>query len=162
MMRRLTWINAVIAVLVLLVVSASPAPARSQAPEDKQPSASLSPAAVVRIQMEALGMNDEPYADRGIEITFRFASPRNKAFTGPLERFRAMIRGSVYAPMLNHKSVAYENLQIDGGRAQVDVIVRTRENRYIGYRFGLSRYGVPACEGCWMTDSVVPFEVTIS
>ena len=161
-MGRLARIDAVIAVLALLVVSAALAPALAQTSDGKQPDASLSPESVVRIQMEALGMNDEPYADRGIEITFRFASPRNKAFTGPLERFRTMIRGPVFAPMLNHKSVAYENLQIDGGRAQVDVIVLTREYGYIGYRFGLSQYNVPACEGCWMTDSVVPFEVTVS
>ena len=160
MTGRLVWINAMIAALIVMVVSTSLSLAQTS--DGKQPSASLSPAAVVRIQMEALGMNDEPYADRGIEITFLFASPRNKAFTGPLERFRTMIRGPAYAPMLNHKSVAYENLRIDGGRAQVDVIVRTPENRYIGYRFGLSHYSVPACEGCWMTDSVVPFEVTVS
>ena len=38
----------------------------------------------------------------------------------------------------------------------------TRENRYVGYRFGLSRQESRACDGCWMTDSVVPFEVSDS
>lgn len=162
MTRRLAWIRAVIATVALLIGSAPLAPTLSQALQDKQPNASLSPEAVVRIQMEALGRNDEPYADRGIEITWRFASPGNKVLTGPLERFKTMVRGPVYAPMLNYKSVKYENLQMLGARAQVDVIVRSRENRYFGYRFGLSRQDDPACDGCWMTDSVVPFEVTVS
>lgn len=144
------------AVLAAFAVS----PALSQELERIRPHASLSPEMVVRIQMEALGKNDEPHSDRGIEITWRFASPDNKIFTGPLDRFKAMIHGAVYGPMLNHKSVDYENLRIDGPRAQLDVIVLTRENRYVGYRFGLSRRNGPACDGCWMTDSVVPFDVT--
>ncbi len=148
--------------LAVPVALASHGPALSQELERTQPHATLSPEMVVRIQMEAMGNNDEPYSDRGIEITWRFASPDNKIFTGPLDRFKAMIHGAVFEPMLNHKSVEYENLRIDGARAQLDVIVLTRENRYVGYRFGLSLQKSPACDGCWMTDSVVPFEVTDS
>lgn len=156
MTRSLALIAAVLTVSVVWVVS----PALSQELERTRPHASLPPEMVVRIQMEALGKNDEPYSDRGIEITWRFASPDNRIFTGPLGRFKAMIHGAVYGPMLNHNSVEYENLRVDGPRPQLDVIVLTRENRYVGYRFGLSRQKSPACDGCWMTDSVVPFDVT--
>ncbi len=45
-----------------------------------------------------------PYEDRGIEVTFNFASPTNKRMTGPLERFKVMVRNSVYGPMINHRS----------------------------------------------------------
>ncbi len=150
------------ALLAGLVALASLGPALSQELERTRPHTSLSPESVVRIQMEALGRNDEPYSDRGIEITWRFASRDNRLFTGPLDRFKAMIHGAVYGSMLNHKSVGYENLRIDGPHAQLDVIVLTRENRYVGYRFDLSRQESPACDGCWMTDSVLPFEVTDS
>ncbi len=146
---------AVLAVLALVIPLAL-----AQAAEDKQPSAFLSPEDVVRIQMEALGNNDEPYANRGIEISFRFASPGNKRFTGPIDRFIAMVHGPVFAPMLNHKSAEYENLRVVGGRAQVDVVLLIEDDRYVGYRFGLSRQDEPSCDACWMTDSVVPFEVT--
>ena len=101
------------AVLAVFAVS----PALSQALERTRPHASLSPEMVVRIQMEALGTNDEPYSDRGIEITWGFASPDNRIFTGPLDRFKAMIHGATYGPMLNHNSVEYENLRVDGPRA---------------------------------------------
>ncbi len=147
------------ALLALLVAFAPLGPALSQEARTL-PHASLAPEMVVRIQMEALGKNDEPHADRGIEITWRFASPDNKRFTGPLDRFKALIHGVAFEPMLTHISAEYENLRIDGPRAALDVIVLTRENRYQGYRFGLSRQTSPACDGCWMTDSVVPFEVT--
>lgn len=154
MARYLAWIAAVVAALFVSSL------ALSQELEQKRPHPSLSPGMVVRIQMEALGKNDEPYADRGIEITWQFASPGNKVFTGPLERFKTMIHGPNYGPMLNHKSVEYENLRIDGGEAQLDVIVLTADDRFVGYRFGLSRQSDPSCSGCWMTDSVLPFEVT--
>ena len=57
-----------------------------------EPDPSLSPQDVVSIQIEALQNNDTPYEDRGIEITFNFASPTNKRVTGPLERFKVMVR----------------------------------------------------------------------
>ena len=54
-----------------------------------KPDPSLSPQDVVSIQIEALRNNDTPYENRGIEVTFNFASPANKRITGPLERFTA-------------------------------------------------------------------------
>jgi hypothetical protein len=48
-----------------------------------QPSAELAPQDVVRIVVNALSNNDEPYADAGIETTFSFASPANKVIPGP-------------------------------------------------------------------------------
>ena len=154
MKRHFIWITAFVATLTMSSL------ALSQGLEPLRAHPSLSPEMVVRIQIEALGNNDEPHADRGIEITWRFASPDNKVFTGPLERFIAMVHGPAYAPMLNHKSVEYENLVIDGEQAQLDVVVLTSDNRYVGYRFRLSRQKDPSCKGCWMTDSVLPFEVT--
>ncbi len=154
MKRSFIWITAFVAALSMSSL------AMSQELEQLRAHPSLSPEMVVRIQIEALGKNDVPHADRGIEITWRFASPGNKVFTGPLERFKAMVHGPAYGPMLNHKSVEYENLVVDGEQAQLDVIVLTSDNRYVGYRFRLSRQKDPSCNRCWMTDSVLPFEVT--
>ena len=63
-----------------------------------QPDPSLSPQDVVSIQLEALRNNDTPYDNRGIEVTFNFASPANKRITGPIERFAAMVRGGAADP----------------------------------------------------------------
>ena len=130
--------------------------------DDAQPDPSLSPEEVVRIQVGALGENDNPTFDRGAEITFRFASPANKVLTGPIARFKIMVHSPNYEPMIDHRSARYENLVVDGDNAAIDVIVLSKDNAFLGYRFTLSRQRGGGCAGCWMTDSVVPFSVEMS
>ena len=125
------------------------------------PDASLTPEQVARIQVEALGRNDLPYPDRGIEITWNFASPNNKNATGPLARFKRMIHTPQYEPLVSHRGAQYENAWIEGDRAGLDVIVLSREGRFVGYRFTLSRQAGGPCGGCWMTDGVARFRVTV-
>ena len=49
------------------------------------PSPSLSPLAVVTAQLDALSAGD-------VAASFSFASPSNKAATGPWQRFEMMVR----------------------------------------------------------------------
>ena len=130
--------------------------------DDARPDPSLGPEEVVRIQVGALGNNDDPHPDNGIEITFRFASPANKVMTGPIERFKIMVHGPRFEPMLYYRSASYENLVIDGDNAAIDVILFGKDNAFLGYRFTLSRQSGGSCAGCWMTDAVVPFTVEMS
>ncbi len=147
----------ILRVTVLLVVLAAPAGA-SHLPQT-EPDPSLSPRDVVSIQIEALQRNDTPYEDRGIEVTFNFASPTNKRVTGPLERFKAMVRSPVYGPMIDHRSAEYQNIRVEGEVAQVDVILLSKDGQYLGYRFRLSRQHDNRYEGSWMTDSVSRFNI---
>ena len=124
-----------------------------------QPDPSLSPQDVVSIQIAALQNNDVPYEDRGIEVTFNFASPANKRRTGPLERFKVMVRSPIYGPMINHRNAKYENLTVQDDIAQVDVILYSSNGEYLGYRFILSRQHGNQYEGSWMTDAVIRFNV---
>lgn len=124
-----------------------------------EPDPSLSPQDVVSIQIEALQQNDTPYQDRGIEITFNFASPANKRVTGPLERFNVMVHNPAYGPMIDHRSAKYENLMVEGDIAQIDVILISKEGEYLGYRFILSRQQDNQYDGSWMTDAVVRFDI---
>ena len=149
--------NQLIRIATLLVVLAAPVGA-THLPQT-QPDPSLSPQDVVSIQVEALGNNDAPYKDRGVEVTFNFASPANKRMTGPLERFKAMVRSPIYRPMIDHRNAKYENLVVDGEFARIDVILKSQEGVYLGYRFFLSRQHGNAYEGSWMTDAVVPFDI---
>ncbi len=144
-------------VAALLVAMAAPVSA-THLPQT-EPDPSLSPQDVVSIQIEALRNNDIPYEDRGIEVTFNFASPANKRMTGPLERFKAMVRNPVYGPMINHRSAKYENLLVEGEFARIDVVLNTKEGAYLGYRFILSRQHGNEYEGSWMTGAVIPFDV---
>ena len=150
-MNQILWVTA------LLVVLAAPVGA-THLPQT-EPDPSLSPQDVVSIQIEALQHNDTPYKDRGIEVTFNFASPKNKGVTGPLERFKVMVRNPVYGPMIDHRSAEYENVRVEGDFAQVDAILQSKDVRYLGYRFMLSRQHGNEYEGSWMTDAVYRFDV---
>ena len=123
---------------------------------DPEPSPSLAPEAVVRLQVEAMGRNDDSAPDAGIATAFRFASPGNRAATGPLERFAAMVHGPAYRDLLNFESVSYGEMHVEGDRAAQRVTLVQPDGRQVAYVFGLSRQRGGECDGCWMTDSVVP------
>ena len=120
------------------------------------PHPSLSPLEVVRIQALALGDNDTPRPDCGIEVVWRFASPENKAVTGPLERFKRMVHNPLYAPMLNHTGADFGDPLVEGTQAQVDVVLQTRRLGPVTYRFILRRLTSGDAVNCWVTDAVGP------
>ncbi len=119
------------------------------------PTPALSPAEVVRLQVEALAGDED---DAGIAATFRFASPANRRMTGPLERFIGIVRAPAYLPLVNHHRAEYgEVLERDGEAVQV-VTVIARDGSVRAYLFHLSRQHGGLWDGCWMTDSVHPLE----
>ena len=123
-----------------------------ESPVQFEPNAELSPEEVVKIQVEALQNNDD--LDRGIEVTFNFASPANKEVTGPLYRFKQLVKNPVYRPMLNHKLAEYGPMEISGDVATQRVTIIERNGQATVYVFSLSKQNGPGCKGCWMTDSV--------
>ncbi len=149
--------NQLLRVSALLAAFAAPVGA-AHLPQT-EPDPSLSPQDVVSIQVEALGNNDTPYEDRGIEVTFNFASPANKRMTGPLARFKVMVRNPTYGPMIDHRGARFENIVVEDNSARIDVILTSKEGVYLGYRFFLSRQHGNAYEGSWMTDAVIPFDI---
>ncbi len=67
-----------------------------------KPNNGIEPIQVVKIQLRGLKNNDEPYKDVGIEQTWEFAHPKNKNVTGPIEKFKVMLKGDSYSMLLNH------------------------------------------------------------
>ncbi len=122
------------------------------------PSPAYGPDEVIRLQLEALAANDDPHEDAGIEVAFRLASPANKRVTGPLARFIAMEHNALYGPLLNHRAVRYGALRLEDDPAAQTVIVTAGDGEVVAYLFVLSRQQGGACDGCWMTDSVLRFE----
>lgn len=120
--------------------------------QDVSPSPELEPSEVVQIQLEALRDNDE--ADNGIAVAFRFASPRNKASTGPLLRFIRMIEEGPYRLMLEFEHASYMPTLVEGVHAVQRVILVGRQE-IRSYDFLLQRQTGPPCEGCWMTEAVI-------
>ncbi len=131
----------------------------SEPQESIQPSPNLSPTEVVKIQIEALGKNDMPHLNRGIEIAFRFASPENKIATGPLERFTQMVSSPVYRPLLNHRTAEYGPIEVTGDLAVQPVTLIAQDGGKVGYIFSLSKQAGGPYDGCWMTDGVSRFEL---
>ncbi len=119
-----------------------------------QPTPEYLPGEVVGIQMRALGKNDQPFDDAGIELTFRFASPSNKASTGPLSRFTNLFSNPAYKPMLNHTLLEIGQAEIRENQARVPVMIETPDGSRMVYLFMLSRQSQEPYVDCWMTDSV--------
>ncbi len=118
-----------------------------------QPKPEFSPDDVIRIQLEALRDNDAGNDD-GITTAFNFASPGNKVYTGPLSRFKQIVRNPVYAVMLNHRNADYESVLISGTVAQQRVMITGENSQTVIYTFTLSRQRDPRYRDCWMTDGV--------
>lgn len=141
--------------LTLLALPVAALLASAPGTPDPEPSPDLLPEEVVRIQVEALGHNDDPHPNAGIEAAFRFASPGNRAATGPVDRFVRMVKGPVYRDMLDFERAVYEPMRIEDDRAVQRVTLTHADGRRVAYVFGLSRQDGGPCDGCWMTDAVV-------
>ena len=113
------------------------------------------PDQVVQIVMDALQNNDD--RDAGIVTTFNFASPGNKRFTGPVERFIPMVRSPAYQPMLNFRSAEYGELSLSEDKLSAEQLVSlvAADGETVGYLFHLSKQPDGEFKGCWMTDGVV-------
>ena len=152
------WIVPSLFSLVLSLGAVSSAFAQENAPGGTDPLSDalvpepgLSPGDVIRIQLEALRHNDEQ--DRGIAVAFRFASPANRANTGPLSRFIAMIEQGPYALMLDFQHVDYGPVETASDQARRRVTL-TGARASITYWFYLSRQSEAPYTDCWMTDAV--------
>ena len=119
--------------------------------ESLVPTPEFTPQEVVEIQLEALRNNDA--ADNGIAVVYRFASPTNRAQTGPLLRFANMIKRGPYALMLNYESLEFDEAEIVGNQARVRVVL-VNQYQKLGYFFILTRQTEAPYKDCWMTDIV--------
>ena len=120
-----------------------------------QPNPRLGPAEVVRIQLQAMAHNDKPKADSGLAVVFAFTSPGNRAQTGPLQHFSAMVHAG-YPRLLNHRSAHLSHIVIQGDQALQGVELVDHDGAVARFVFILSRQSEAPYAGCWMTDSVVP------
>jgi hypothetical protein len=142
--------------VILMAVLPATAPATDHG---AFPSPDYGPEDVVRIQVQALANNDTPYRNAGIEVAFRFASPANKRFTGPLRRFIRMLYTPTYRPFLLHRTAHVGQADIQGSQATLTVILTTADGRRVGFVFRLSRQRGGPCDTCWMTDEVWPIDL---
>ena len=99
--------------------------------------------------------NNDGFEDSGIEQTWNFAHPNNKKVTGPLNRFKTMIKGNNYQMMLNHLS--HTITQINGGEnwVQFEVIILDKEKIYHKFNWQVEKYEKEGpLKDCWLTTMV--------
>ena len=92
-----------------------------------KPNSDIKPDRVIEIQLSGLQNNDLIYKDSGIEQTWNFAHPNNKKVTGPLDKFKRMIKGDSYQMMINHLSHTITKLGSGENWAQFEVILLDKD-----------------------------------
>ena len=120
-----------------------------------KPNSNIEPIKVVEIQLIGLQKNDAGYKDRGIEQTWNFAHPNNKQVTGPLVKFKAMIKGDTYQMMINHLSHTITQLGSGDNWAQFEVVILDKEKIYHKFNWQVEKYTIEGpLKDCWLTTMV--------
>jgi len=135
-------------IIVLLSISFSSA-------EILNPNSTISPKEVVSIQLSGLQKNDFEYKDSGIEQTWNFAHPNNKKVTGPLGKFKRMIKGASYQMMIDHLSHTITELGSSDKWAQFEVIILDKNKIYHKFNWQVEKYTLDGVlKDCWLTTMV--------
>ena len=120
-----------------------------------KPSINIKPGKVIKIQLQGLMKNDIPEIDRGIEQTWEFAHPNNRRFTGPLSRFKEMIKGDSYSMLINHISHKIEEIYTDEKNAVYEVLILDTSKNYFKFRWEVEKFlDSGPLKNCWLTTVV--------
>tara|TARA_B100000029_G_scaffold504866_1_gene584533 strand:- start:4862 stop:5317 length:456 start_codon:yes stop_codon:yes gene_type:complete len=120
-----------------------------------KPNQTIKPIQVVKIQLDGLKKNDSLYKDNGIEQTWEFAHPNNKIFTGPLDRFKDMIKGESYKMLIDHKDHKINQIYSDEKTVIFEVVVMDSEKKYYMFKWQVEKYLKSGpLQNCWLTTVV--------
>ena len=120
-----------------------------------KPTPEINPQEVVKIQLSSLMNNNEPYLNAGIEQTWEFAHPSNRAFTGPIQRFTQMMYAPSYAVMLDHKKHDIIEVKLDKNIAYFFIELTSTDGKMFGFKWTLEKVKEEGgFKDCWMTIAV--------
>jgi hypothetical protein len=120
-----------------------------------KPNNGIEPFQVVKIQLRSLKQNDKPKKDNGIEQTWEFAHPNNQKNTGPLERFKTMIKGKSYEMLLNHLDHKVVEINSSDLTTLFEVTVLDKDKAYYKFNWKVEKYTAEGpLKGCWLTTMV--------
>ena len=123
--------------------------------EIKTPNNQIVPSDVIKIQLVGLMNNDKEHLDSGIEQTWNFAHPNNKQNTGPLPKFKMMIKGNSYQMLLNHLSHTITKVGSGDKWAQFEVIILDKNKIYHKFNWQVEKYTLDGVlKDCWLTTMV--------
>ena len=120
-----------------------------------KPSINIEPKEVVKIQLSALMKNDFPNIDSGIIQTWEFAHPNNQKVTGPIEKFKKMLKNDSYSMLLNHSNHEVLEVYKSNKVATFEVTVLDKEKKYYKFKWQVEKYTIEgSLKDCWLTTVV--------
>ena len=120
-----------------------------------KPNNGIEPIQVVKIQLKGLMNNDNPRKDSGIEQTWEFAHPNNQRYTGPLNKFKTMLKGDSYSMLLNHKEHKVIEIYSTQEVAMYEVTIMDQNKKYFKFQWKVEKYKSSGpLKNCWLTTSV--------
>ena len=135
-------------VLFFILISISKA-------EILKPNSNIKPSEVVKIQLLGLQKNNDGFEDSGIEQTWNFAHPNNKKATGPLDKFKRMIKSNSYQMMINHISHTITEIRGGDNWVQFEVIILDNKKIYHKFNWQVEKYTEDGpLKDCWLTTMV--------
>ena len=119
------------------------------------PNSTIKPKEVIKIQLNGLQKNVSKFKDSGIEQTWNFAHPNNKRVTGPLSKFKMMLKSDSYGMMINHLSHTITELGSRDKWAQFEVIILDKNKIYHKFNWQVEKYTLDgSLKDCWLTTMV--------
>ena len=107
------------------------------------------------IQLNSLKNNNNPYKDAGIEQTWEFAHPINKAYTGPLEKFKQLIYSDNYKILISHENAKTTILKESFNKFVFKVYVLSKDKKKYYYIWQIEKVAREGkLKNCWMTTGV--------
>ena len=120
-----------------------------------KPNNGIEPYQVIKIQLRSLKNNDEPFINAGIEQTWEFAHPSNKKYTGPLEKFKILLRSDSYKMLLNHIYHNIVEVKTTDTKASYEVTILDEGKNYYKFRWIVEKYEIDGpLKDCWLTTAV--------
>jgi len=120
-----------------------------------KPNSDLKAFEVLKIQLNSLKNNNTPYKDAGIEQTWEFAHPLNKAATGPLKKFKKMIYSDSYKILIKHENNKIIILKESINKFVFKVYILSEDKKKYYYIWQIEKVEREGnLKNCWMTTGV--------
>ena len=126
-----------------------------------KPNNGIEPYQVVKIQLRGLMKNDNPKMDTGIEQTWEFAHPNNKAITGPINRFKNMIYSKDYKILLGHENYEIKILSETEKKSVFQVFILSKEKEKYYYIWQIEKVLSESAFKMYCPKSSVPIKAPI-
>ena len=144
--KVILWTYLIISIFFFLNISMA---------ETIKPKKDIKPHQVVKLQLIGLMKNDKPTKDFGIQQTWEFAHPNNKTNTGPIEKFKSMLKGNSYYMLIDHIEHKIEQVYLSQNLATFEVIILTNEKKYYKFKWQVEKYLKEGkLKDCWLTTVV--------